>query len=141
MSLRLKEEDIRAQGRTAMGVIGIRLGKDDEVVSFAGVRDGSTLAIVSEKGYGKRTVMDEYSTQNRGGKGLITYRIKEKTGDVVAAKALNDSDQVMMITEDGSIIRLLAESISSLGRATSGVKLMNIKDSTIVAVAEYVGEE
>ena len=141
MSLRLKEEDIRAQGRTAMGVIGIRLDEDDEVVSFVGVKDGNTLAVISENGYGKRTNMSEYNTQNRGGKGLITYRIKEKTGDVVAAKALNDNDQIMMITEDGSIIRLLAESISSLGRATSGVKLMNIKNSTIVAVAEYVGEE
>ncbi|MDD7363532.1 MAG: DNA gyrase subunit A [Peptoniphilus sp.] len=141
MSLRFEEADIRPQGRSAMGVIAIRLDEDDEVVSFLGAKDGETLAIISENGYGKRTLMEEYKAQNRGGKGLITYRIKDKTGDVVAAKALNDSDQIMMITEDGTIIRLLAESISILGRATSGVKLMNIKNSKIVAVAEYVGEE
>lgn len=141
MSLRFNENDLRPQGRSAMGVIAIKLEKADEVVSFVAVSEGETLAIISENGYGKRTTMDEYKSQNRGGKGLITYRIKEKTGDVVAAKALDENDQIMMITEDGSIIRLLAESISILGRATSGVKLMNIKNSKIVAVAEYVGEE
>ena len=141
MSLRLKGKDLREQGRTAMGVIGIRLDEDDEVVSFVKAEEGKTLAVISEYGYGKRTALDEYNVQNRGGKGLITYRIKEKTGQLVSAKVLDDSDQLMMISEDGVIIRLKAESISILGRATSGVKLMNIKDSHIVAVAEYVGEE
>ena len=141
MSLRFKGKDLREQGRTAMGVIGIRLDDDDEVVSFVKAEEGKTLAVISEYGYGKRTALEEYNVQNRGGKGLITYRIKEKTGQLVSAKVLDDSDQLMMISEDGVIIRLKAESISILGRATSGVKLMNIKDSHIVAVAEYVGEE
>ena len=141
MSLRFKGGELREQGRTAMGVIGIRLDEDDEVVSFVKAEEGKTLAVISEYGYGKRTAMEEYKVQNRGGKGLITYRIKEKTGQLVSAKVLNDGDEIMMISEDGAIIRLKAESISILGRATSGVKLMNIKDSHIVAVAEYVGEE
>ena len=141
MCLRFQEADLRSQGRSAMGVIAIRPDEGDEVVSFVIPEENKTLAVISEKGYGKRTAIDEYKVQNRGGKGLLTYRVKEKTGALVSAKMLEEKDQMMMITEDGTIIRILAESVSCLGRATSGVKLMNIKDSRIVAVAEYIGEE
>ncbi|MCD1147916.1 DNA gyrase subunit A [Peptoniphilus sp. KCTC 25270] len=141
MAIRFSENDVRTMGRTAKGVIGIRLEEEDEVVSFVLVDENKTLAVFSSNGYGKRTNLDSYKLQNRGGKGLITYKIKEKTGDVVSAKMLDESDEVMMITENGTIIRFKAEAISLLGRSTSGVKLMNIKDSQLVAVASYIGEE
>lgn len=141
MCIRFPEESIREMGRTAMGVLGIRLEDGDEVVSFVLADDEKTLAIFSSKGYGKRTKMEAYNSQKRAGKGMTTYKVKEKTGHVVSAKVLDSNDQVMMITESGTIIRLLADSISLMGRATSGVKLMNIKDSQIVAVAGYIGEE
>lgn len=141
MCIRFAEDTVREMGRTAMGVMGIRLDEGDEVVSFVVAEDDKSLAIFSSKGYGKRTSMTAYKDQNRAGKGLITYKVKEKTGEVVSAKVLDDNDQVMMITENGIIIRLLAESINLMGRSTSGVKLMNIKESNIVAVAGYIGEE
>lgn len=141
MCIRFSEDSVREMGRTSMGVIGIRLEDGDEVVSFVIAEDEKSLAIFSSNGFGKRTIMNTYKVQNRAGKGLITYKVKNKTGKVVAAKVLDKNDQVMMITESGTIIRLLADSISLMGRATSGVKLMNIKESKIVAVAGYVGEE
>ncbi|MDO5301401.1 MAG: DNA gyrase subunit A [Tissierellia bacterium] len=140
-SIRFEESSIRPIGRTSMGVHGICLEEGDEVVAFVLADNEKTLAVFSEQGYGKRTAMDQYTAQNRGGKGILTYRTKEKTGPVVTAKVLDDRDEVMMITENGTIIRLSAQSISTMGRSTSGVKLMNIKDSRLVAVARYIGEE
>lgn len=140
-SIRFKESDVREMGRTAMGVIAINLEDDDEVVSFVLPEDDKYLAVFTENGFGKRTKIENYHVQNRGGKGLLTYRVKEKTGDLVAARVLDNNDEVMMITEGGTIIRLAGESISKMGRATSGVKLMKVKDSKIVSVATYIGEE
>lgn len=140
-SIRFHESDARPMGRTGMGVTGIKLEEGDWVVSSVILEEGLSLAVFSEKGYGKRTKEEAYKRQNRGGKGVLTYNIKDKTGPLVAARALADKDEVMMMTESGIIIRLVAESISLLGRNTSGVKLMNTKDSKLVAVATYIGEE
>lgn len=140
-AIRFPEENARLMGRAAMGVIGITLDEDDEVVSFVIANDDKTLAVFSQNGYGKRTKMSEYKCQNRGGKGLITYRVTKKTGEVVDARVLDPQDEVMMINQSGTIIRFVGESISQMGRNTSGVKLMNIKDSQLVSVATYIGEE
>lgn len=140
-AIRFLEEDARLMGRAAMGVTAIKLQEEDEVVSFVIANDDKTLAVFSQNGYGKRTKMSEYKCQNRGGKGLITYRVTKKTGDLVDARLLDPQDEVMMINESGTIIRFNGESISQMGRNTSGVKLMNIKDSQLVSVATYIGEE
>ncbi len=140
MSIRFNESDVNPVGRNSIGVIGITLDEDDEVVSFDLASDDKFLLVISEKGFGKMTPLTEYRLQNRGGKGLITYKPKEKTGKLISAKVLDNSDEVMMITENGVLIRIETSGISNMGRNTSGVKLMNIKDSEIVAVAKYIGE-
>ncbi|WBW49991.1 DNA gyrase subunit A [Peptoniphilus equinus] len=134
------EKDVRPMSRTAMGVKGISLDADDELVSMELSEADKHLLIVSEKGYGKITPLSEYRIQSRGGKGLITYRIKPKTGDVISAKIIEKNDDVMMISSNGVMIRTPIEGISVMSRATSGVKLMNITDSDIVAVAKYIGD-
>lgn len=139
-AIRFSESDVRAMGRTAQGVKAIDLDEDDEVVASDIALDHKYLLVISENGYGKMTKLEEYKVQNRGGKGLITYKIKPKTGKVASAKVIDRTDEVMMITEGGTIIRLQTEGISVMGRNTSGVKLMNIKDSKIVAVAKYIGD-
>ena len=126
--------------RTAMGVKGISLNKDDEVVSMEIASDDKLMLVISEKGYGKLTPMSEYKVQNRSGKGIITYKVKEKTGKLVSAKIMESNDDIMMITSKGIIIRIQIEGISVMGRSTSGVKLMNITDSDVVAVAKYIGD-
>jgi DNA gyrase subunit A len=141
MSIRFDENDVREMGRTAMGVKGISLKKDDEVVAMELVEEGKKLLVMSEYGFGKRTPLEEYKTQNRGGKGLITYNIKEKTGSIVSAKVVDENDEIMMITLSGTIIRLIAKDISVMGRSTQGVTLMKMKDDKVVAVAKYVEEE
>lgn len=140
MSIRFSEKDIRLTGRSSMGVKSIELNDDDEVICFDIVDDDKYLLVISEKGFGKMTLLSEYRIQNRGGKGIITYKTKEKTGDLISAKVIDKSDEIMMITSDGVIIRIETEGISVMGRSTSGVKLMNIKDSDIVAVAKYIGD-
>lgn len=137
MSIRFDERDVRDMGRTAMGVKGIDLREDDRVVSMELICDGDKLLVISEYGFGKRTSLDEYNKQKRGGKGLITYNIKEKTGDIVAAKVVNDDDELMIISHNGTIIRLMAKDISIMGRATQGVTLMKMKDDRVVAIAKY----
>ena len=140
MAIRFKETDVRTMGRTAMGVKAITLNKDDTVVSMEIVEDDKHLLVISEKGFGKRTKLSEYKTQNRGGKGLITYSIKDKTGKIVAAKVVSDQEEVMMITLKGTIIRLAIKDISIMGRNTQGVILMRTKEDKIVAVASYMEE-
>ncbi|MDY0236034.1 MAG: DNA gyrase subunit A [Gudongella sp.] len=140
MAIRFKEADVRDMGRTAMGVKGISLKKEDLVVAMEIVEKDKFLLVISEKGFGKRTLLDEYKTQNRGGKGLITYSIKEKTGDIVSAKVISDQDEVMIISLNGTIIRLGIKDISIMGRSTQGVTLMRMKDDKVVAVAKYIGE-
>lgn len=140
MAIRFNEKDVRDMGRTAMGVKGVSLKKKDLVVSMEIVEKDKHLLVISEKGFGKRTPLDEYKTQIRGGKGLITYSIKEKTGDIVSARVVSDQDEIMIISLNGTIIRLGIKDISIMGRNTQGVTLMRMKDDKVVAVAQYIGE-
>ena len=139
--IRFKEGDVRATGRTSMGVRGINLADRDEVIGMQLVIQGSHLLIVSEKGMGKRTLMEEFTAQNRGGKGVKCYKITEKTGNVVGIKAVDEEDEIMIINTEGIIIRMLCSGISVLGRITSGVKLINLKDGDIVASIAKVREK
>ncbi|MDO4170869.1 MAG: DNA gyrase subunit A [Lachnospiraceae bacterium] len=139
--IRFADDDVRNTGRVSMGVIGIHLSGDDEVVAMQTRAQGNELLIVSEKGMGKRTMMEEFKTQNRGGKGVRCYKIIEKTGDVIGAKAVNEDDEVMMITTEGIIIRTGVAGISVLGRSTSGVKVMNVTGDTKVASITKVLKE
>lgn len=147
MSICFHEKGVRVTGRVSIGVIGMNLDKEDEVVAMQLDTQGEYLLIVSEGGYGKRTRISEFHAQNRGGKGLKCYKIMEKTGSVMGAKAVNDENEVMMITNEGIIIRTGCENISVLGRITSGVKLMNvdyesgIKVANIAKVREEVRDE
>ena len=131
--IRFKESDVRATGRTSMGVRGMNLSDRDEVVAMQLDIQGENLLIVSEKGMGKRTNMSEFTPQNRGGKGVKCYKITEKTGNVVGAKAVNEDDEIMIINTDGIVIRMECSGISLLGRITSGVKLINLKEKEEVA--------
>ncbi|MDD4371605.1 MAG: DNA gyrase subunit A [Anaerostipes sp.] len=139
--IRFNEKDVRCIGRTSMGVRGIHLSKDDEVIGMQVEGQGEALLIVSENGMGKRTLISEFSSQHRGGKGVRCYKITEKTGNVVGAKAVNEDNEVMMITTEGIIIRMEVNDISILGRNTSGVKLMNVKDDVVVASITKVREQ
>ena len=141
MCIRFKETDVRAMGRTAMGVIGMNLEDGDEIVGMQLNTQGDSLLIVSEKGMGKRTRMDEFSVQKRGGKGVKCYKIADKTGNVVGVKAVNDSHEIMMITTEGIIIQLRMEDISMIGRNTSGVKMINLDDGVTVARIAKVREK
>ncbi|WP_311562315.1 DNA gyrase subunit A [Peptoniphilus duerdenii] len=141
MAIRFSESDVRNMGRTAMGVKSIDLKNDDEVVAFEIPQDDKYLLVISENGFGKMTKMTEYRKQNRAGVGLLTYKATEKSGKLVSAKVIDKSDEIMIITVSGIIIRIGCEGISVMGRHTTGVKLMNIKDSEVVSVAKYIGEE
>ena len=133
MCIRFKETDVRATGRTSMGVIGMNLDDEDEIVAMQQQSQGDSLLIVSENGMGKRTYLDEFNIQYRGGKGVKCYKITEKTGDVVGAKAVNDDNEIMMITTEGIIIKLRVQDISTMGRIASGVKMMNLDEDVVVA--------
>ncbi len=141
MCIRFKETDVRATGRTSMGVIGMNLSDGDEIIGMQLDHQGDSLLIVSEKGYGKRTYLDEFTVQKRGGKGVKCYKILEKTGDVIGVKAVNDDHEIMMITMEGVIIQLRMEDISTLGRITSGVKMINLSDDVTVAKIAKVREK
>ena len=133
LCIRFSEGDVRSTGRTSMGVIGINLSYDDEVVGMQLDTQGSDMLIVSEKGLGKRTDISEFNIQRRGGKGVKCYKITEKSGNVVGAKIVDDSREMLLITNEGIVIRISVNDISVLGRNTSGVKVMNIDaDSNIV---------
>ena len=138
--IRFDEQDVRSTGRTSMGVRGINLADGDEVVAMQMTDQGEQLLIVSEKGLGKRTNMDEFSSQNRGGKGVKCYKITEKTGEVVGAKAVDEDNEIMIINTEGIIIRMECKGISVLGRITSGVKLINLRENEIVASIAKVKE-
>ncbi len=133
MCIRFKETDVRAMGRTAMGVIGMNLDDDDEIIGMQLNTQGDSLLIVSEKGMGKRTDLGEFTVQKRGGKGVKCYKITEKTGNVVGVKAVTDANEMMMITTEGIIIQLRADDISNIGRNTSGVKMINLDEGVTVA--------
>lgn len=139
--IRFHETDVRSTGRTSMGVIGMNLSDEDEVVGMQLNTQGEYLLIASEKGLGKLTKMEEFSPQNRGGKGVKCYKITEKTGNIIGVKAVNMDNEIMMITTEGIIIRMKVEGISVLGRVTSGVKLMNLSDDVTVASIAKVRED
>ena len=139
--IRFKDTDVRSTGRVSMGVRGINLSDGDEIIGMQLCSQGDCLLIVSEKGMGKRTSMSEFSVQNRGGKGVKCYKITEKTGNVVGVKAVNDDNEVMMITTEGIIIRISCPDISILGRITSGVNLMNLDEKVSVASIAKVREK
>ena len=141
MCIRFKETDVRAMGRTAMGVIGMNLDDGDEIVGMQIDTQGDSLLIVSEKGMGKRTELDEFAVQKRGGKGVKCYKITEKTGNVVGVKAVTDENEIMMITTEGVIIQIGMGGISMIGRNTSGVKMINLDDGVTVAKIAKVREK
>lgn len=137
MCIRFRETDVRPTGRTSMGVIGMDLMDEDEVVAAQLATQGDSMLIVSEKGLGKRTMIEEFTAQHRGGKGVKCYKITEKTGNVIGAKAVDDSREIMLINTEGIIIRMKVNDISILGRITSGVKLINLDEkSTVVTISK-----
>ena len=140
LAIRFNEEQVRKSGRNSMGVKSIDLSDDDIVVSSDLLCEDKYLLVISENGFGKLTEIAKYRPQNRGGKGLLTYKITKKTGDVAAAAVVEKEDDVMIIADSGIIIRILTEDISIQGRNTSGVKLMNLTDAKVVAVANYIGD-
>ena len=139
--IRFSEKDVRQTGRTSIGVRGMNLISGDEVVGMQLNSQGEELLIVSEKGLGKRTKLDEFTIQNRGGKGVKCYKITEKTGNIIGVKAVNSDNEIMLITIEGIIIRMKTEAISILGRVTSGVKLINMNEDITVAVLAKVKED
>ena len=139
--IRFKETDVRSTGRVSMGVRGVNLLDGDEVVAMQLNTQGYYLLVVSENGMGKRTSISEFTCQNRGGKGVKCYKITEKTGNVIGAKAVNEENEIMMITTEGIIIRLQCADISILGRITSGVKLINLSNGVTVASFAKVREK
>ena len=141
MCIRFKETDVRATGRSSMGVIGMNLADGDEIVGMQLDHQGDSLLIASEKGMGKRTYLDEFTVQKRGGKGVKCYKITEKTGDVIGVKAVNDDHEIMMITTGGIIIQIPMNDVSTLGRITSGVKLINLDEDVTVAQIAKVREK
>jgi DNA gyrase subunit A len=141
MSIRFRESDVRPLGRVSQGVKGITLEDGDYVVGMATSREDSTLLVVTENGFGKRTELEEYKTQIRGGKGILTYRVTEKTGKVAGVKLVYETDEIMLISSDGTIIRMKVADISILGRATQGVTLMRTSEGNIVASIARIEEK
>jgi len=142
MAIRFNETDVRPLGRVSQGVRGIKLDEDDYVIGMGATIDNASLLVVTENGFGKRTELEEYKVQARGGKGILTYRVTEKTGKLTGMKVVNDTDDVMLISDDGTIIRMNASEISLLGRATQGVTLMRVNDGNkVVSVARIINED
>ena len=141
-AIRCSEEQVREVGRSARGVRGIRLGKGDEVIAMALVKPKATLLTVTALGFGKRTDLEEYRLQSRGGKGIINIRVTKKNGEVVGAKTVTDQDEVMLISQEGMMVRCPVKGIRSIGRASQGVRLINIKGKDrLAAVASVVPRE
>ncbi len=136
MSIRFGEKDVRPMGRTSTGVIGIRLDDGDDVISMVPYFENTTLLVVTVNGFGKRTELDEYKVQTRGGKGVLTYRVTEKTGSLIGALSVAEDDDLMLISADGTIIRMHVDEISVLSRVTQGVTLMRTsEDNRVVSLA------
>ena len=135
MCIRFNERDVRSTGRTSMGVIGMNVSDDDEVVGMQMDTQGEQLLLVSENGLGKRTPIEEFTPQRRGGKGVKCYKINERSGSVIGFKAVNDDNEIMLITNQGIVIRILCKDISVLGRITTGVKLINVDTENDIQVA------
>lgn len=143
MSIRFKETDVRPIGRVSQGVKGISLNDDDYVIGMSATIENTNLLVVTENGFGKRTELEEYRVQTRGGKGILTYRVTEKTGKIAGMKLVNEKDDIMLISSDGTIIRMNVAEISILGRATQGVTLMRRADeeNRVVSIARIVKED
>ncbi len=143
MSITFDEKDVRPVGRNAQGVIGIRLDEDDSVIGMESIISNikGTLLAITENGFGKRTELEEYRVQNRGGRGIITYKVTPKTGDIVGIRIATDEEDVMLITDNGTIIRLNVKDISILGRATQGVTLMRTNEGKVVSIEKISLEE
>ncbi|MDK2823001.1 MAG: gyrase subunit [Clostridia bacterium] len=142
MAIRFNEQDVRPMGRTARGVRGINLGNTDIVVGMDIVRDNAQLLVITDKGYGKRTPLDEYRTQTRGGKGIITLRTTPRNGKLVGTKVVKEGEEIMIISKEGIIIRLKVDDISSMSRTTQGVLIMRVgEDDSVVAVARVVADD
>jgi DNA gyrase subunit A len=144
MAIRFDESDVRSMGRTAHGVRGIALGEDDEVVSMVvanGLEDPASLLTVCERGYGKRTALTEYRSQNRGGKGLIDIKTTDRNGPVVAIAKVTDDDEVMLTTVGGNIIRTRVGDVNLIGRNTQGVRLIRIDEEDSVGSLAKLPEE
>ena len=132
MCIRFNEEDVRPMGRVSHGVRGIRLMPSDYVVGMSTAREDGDLLVVTEKGYGKKTSLDEYKTQTRGGKGVNTYRLSSSTGNIAGIKVVTETDDIMLITSDGTVIRMKTSEVSRIGRLTKGVRLMRLDDDVMV---------
>ena len=143
LSITFDEKNVRPMGRKSQGVIGIKLNEDDYVIGMESILSGSksTLLAITENGFGKRTELDEYRVQTRGGKGVITYKITPKTGDLVGIRIVDDTDDVMLITDTGTIIRMSAKDISILGRSTQGVTLMRTNEGKVVSIEKITEKE
>ena len=141
-AIRFKETEVRPMGRTARGVRGMSVGDDDAIIGMEAIGEGATILTVTENGYGKRTNTPEYRIQGRGGQGIITIKTTERNGDVVGMKEVSDDDEVMLITNQGTIIRMKIKGISVIGRNTQGVRLINVeKGEKVVGVAHLAEEE
>jgi DNA gyrase subunit A len=142
MAIRFPETDVRPMGRTAYGVRGITLRGDDYVVAMEVVRPGGTLLSVTEQGYGKRTEIEEYRVQSRGGVGIINIATSERNGMVVGVAYVQDGDELLLITQQGMILRMQANDVRSIGRATQGVRLIDIEgEDKVVSIARLVEKE
>ena len=143
IAITFTEKDVRPIGRVSQGVIGIKLDKDDYVIGMEPIIEGSkkTLLAITENGFGKRTELDEYRVQARAGKGVITYKVTPKTGEIVGIKIVDDTDDVMLITDTGTIIRINASEISVLGRSTQGVTLMRTNEGKVVSIEKISEKE
>lgn len=141
-AIRFEDKGIRASGRASMGVRSMRLGEEDEVISLACIEEGAQVLCVTEHGYGKRTEAEGYRTQGRAGKGIKAMNLTEKTGPLAALLMVQPEEDILLITDDGTIIRTPAEAVSLTGRATQGVRLMRVAEgSRIVDVARAEKEE
>ena len=143
MSITFDEKDVRPVGRTAQGVIGMRLDDEDRVIGMEPIIAGSkaTLLAITENGFGKRTELEEYRVQNRGGKGVITYKITPKTGEIVGIKIVSGTEDIMLVTDTGTIIRLNSGEVSVLGRSTQGVTLMRTNEGKVVSIEKILDED
>ena len=136
-AIRFSETEVRATGRATMGVIGMNLSADDEIIGMQLISQGESLMTVSENGLGKCTLMTEFNTIHRGGKGVKCYKITEKTGNLIGAKAVEKDDEVMLINTAGTIIRIEVAGTTLLSRITSGVKLIDLKENTkLISIAK-----
>ena len=137
------EKDVRPVGRVAQGVIGMRVDKDDQVIGMEPIINGSqaTLLAITENGFGKRTPISEYRVQNRGGRGVITYKVTAKTGNIVGIKIVTGKEDIMLVTDTGTIIRMSSNDVSVLGRATQGVTLMRTNEGKVVSIEKIVDED